>query len=146
VIRLAASDSDHDLHALAALRRASTEETGPVADDPGFEAQFADWLARNRRVLWLAEAPAPIGMLNLAVFERMPRPGRDVGCWGYIGNAYVLPAHRNRGVGRALLDAAIAHARTHRFARLVLAPTERSRPFYARAGFVPAASLLVLEL
>ena len=146
MIRLAIDGDERDVRAAAALRRAWTEEDGPVADDPGFEARFADWLARNRRMIWLAEAPAPIGMLNLAVFERMPRPGRDVGCWGYIANTYVLPAHRNSGVGRELLDAAIAHARQQRFARLVLAPTERSRPFYARAGFTPATSLLVLEL
>jgi GNAT superfamily N-acetyltransferase len=146
VIRLAAADSERDVRALAALRRAWTAEDGPVGDDPGFEARFADWLARNRRILWLAESPEPIGMLNLAVFERMPRPGREPSYWGYIANTYVLPAHRNSGVGRALLDAALAHARAHRFARIVLAPSERSRPFYARAGFRPAESLFLLEL
>jgi GNAT superfamily N-acetyltransferase len=87
-------------------------------------------------------------MLNLLVFTRMPRPrsaavpgGPDR--WGYVANVYVLPAARDAGVGRALRDAVLAHADAEGFARLVLSPSERSVPFYERAGFVPATSLMV---
>lgn len=77
------------------------------------------------------------------VFDRMPRPGRRPGGWGYLGNAFVLATQRNQGIGRLLLDAALAFAADHRFARVVLSPSERSIPFYRRAGFRSADELLV---
>ena len=53
---------------------------------------------------------------------------------------------RDRGIGRLLLDAAVAYARDHQLLRIVLHPSARSVPFYERAGFAPATSLLLLEL
>lgn len=145
-IRLAARE---DKSELARLRRLWTEEESAPAGDDSFEGRFAAWLEdeASRRLFWLAEyAGEPAGMLNMLVFVRMPRPGREVASWGYIGNTYVLPALRSHGIGRALLDAAIAHARAARFERIVLHPSARSVPFYERAGFSPATSLLLLEL
>src|SRR5580704_790854 len=87
-----------DAPALAALRRAWTaEQHGPVNDE-GFEARFLAWYERgsDHRVSWLAAAGGDtVGMMNLAVFERMPQPGRDAGTWGYLANAFVLAAYRN---------------------------------------------------
>jgi GNAT superfamily N-acetyltransferase len=83
------------------------------------------------------------GMMNLAVFERMPRPGRPDSCWGYLANAFVLAADRDQGIGRQLLDAVLSHARQHDFARVVLSPSQRPVPFYQRAGFGPAGALLL---
>ncbi len=142
------SAGPQDVERLAALRQEYAEEEQGRTDDPGFRARFAAWQAgaAQRRLFWLAEAgPRPIGMLNLSVFERMPRPGRPESRWGYIGNVFVLAAYRNRGIGARLLDAAVAYAREAGFARVVLSPTERATPFYARAGFRPATSLMVLE-
>jgi GNAT superfamily N-acetyltransferase len=77
----------------------------------------------------------------------MPRPSAaDPGRWGYVANVYVVPGDRDRGVGRLLLDAVTAHADEQGFARLVLSPSERSVPFYARHGFEPATSLMVRHL
>jgi GNAT superfamily N-acetyltransferase len=142
-----------DVPAVAALRRAWTEENaGAPVDDDGFDAAFADWFEREaqQRLTWMAEvASRPVGMLNLLVFTRMPRPRpRDAaparpGQWGYVANVYVEAGSRGAGVGRALLDAAVTHADEHRFARLVLSPSERSVPFYERAGFAPATSLML---
>ena len=86
-------------------------------------------------------------MLNMLVFTRMPVPtearkGRP-GQWGYVANVFVLAEHRNGGAGRALLDHATDYADANGFARLVLSPSDRSISFYARAGFVPATSLMV---
>jgi GNAT superfamily N-acetyltransferase len=145
-VRLA---SPSDGAAVAALRVAWTAEgSGPVAD-AGFEARFAAWWAAEagRRLTWLAYEPVgPVGMVNLAVFERMPRPGRPPSRWGYLGNAYVLPAWRSRGIGTALVEALLAYARGAGFARVVLAPSERSVPLYRRAGFGPADALLLQAL
>jgi len=143
VIRIA---GPADATALAALRRAWTaENSGDVADE-GFEARFLEWYEREsaRRLTWLAGfADGPVGMMNLSVFERMPRPGADPGRWGYIGNAFVLAAHRNQGIGSLLLAAVLTHADSHGFVRVVLRPSQRAIPFYQRAGFGANGDLLV---
>jgi GNAT superfamily N-acetyltransferase len=144
-VRLA---GEADVARLATLRREFVEEDHGAADDPEFEARYAAWHGReaHRRLFWIAETGTrPVGMLNLSVFERMPRPGRPDSRWGYIGNVFVLAPYRNRGIGRQLLDAALDHARRSSFARVVLSPSERSIPLYSRVGFRPAVSLLVLE-
>jgi GNAT superfamily N-acetyltransferase len=134
---------------IAGLRRTWTaEEHGDVAD-PGFEARFLDWYEREsaRRVCWLGELSGQsVGMMNLAIFERMPRPGRDAGTWGYLANAFVLAPYRNQGVGARLLAALLAHADDQGYVRVVLRPSERSVPFYQRAGFTPDGGFMVRDL
>jgi len=143
----------HDRAALAVLRRAWTEENvGAPVDDPTFLPRFDEWLDRehDQRVTWLGLADdVPVAMLNLLVFTRMPAP-RPPGTsrptqWGYLANVYVRPEHRHAGLGRLLLDAGTTYADERGFARLVLSPTDRSVPFYARSGFVPATSLMVRD-
>ncbi|GAB2954573.1 hypothetical protein GCM10027280_48750 [Micromonospora polyrhachis] len=138
-----------DLPAIARLRREWTEEERGGRDDPEFEQRFATWYASesSRRITWLAEVDGRVvGMVNLAVFDRMPRPGCAPGRWGYLGNAFVLRAYRNRGLGRRLVATLLDHASRNRFARVVLSPTEKSVPFYERAGFGPADMLMVKVL
>ncbi|MGH3712575.1 MAG: GNAT family N-acetyltransferase [Micromonosporaceae bacterium] len=147
VVREAAAS---DVPVLARLRRAWAEEdAGTPIDDPDFEANFAEWYAaeRSRRLTWLAEADGvPVGMLNLVVFDRMVKPGRPRSQWGYVSNVFILAGHRDRGAGRKLVEAALRYAREHDFARVVLSPSERSVPFYRRAGFGDADSLLLHPL
>ena len=88
-------------------------------------------------------AGKPAGMMNLAVFERMPQPGRDPACWGYLSNAFVLAAHRDQGIGSLLLRALLDYADGHGYVRVVLNPSERSVPFYGRFGFGTEHGLLV---
>ena len=133
---------------VAALRRAWTEEqTGRDQPDDDFLARFDAWLEReqDQRVTWLAyDGAEPVGMVNLLVFTRMPRPGQPRAArWGYLANFYVRPSHRSTGLGARMLAALTAYADAESFVRVVLSPTERSVPLYARAGFVPATSLMV---
>lgn len=138
-----------DRLALAGLRRRWEEEDhGAPIDDPDFEARAVAWIADNdsHRLCWLAElAGHPVGMLTMVIVERMPHPGRPDSGWGYVHHLYVVPEHRDVGVGAQLLDAAIAEARSRGWGQLVLHPRPRSVPFYERAGFVPA-DLVVLHL
>ena len=139
-----------DAPALAALRRAWVEENAgaPVADD-GFEETFAGWFAaeRDQRVTWIAESGgAAVGMVNILVFYRMPRPGLAANRWAYLANLYVVPAHRAQGLGRELVEACTGYADEHDFVRIVLSPSEQSVPLYERAGFGPATELMVRSL
>jgi GNAT superfamily N-acetyltransferase len=135
-----------DLPAITRLRRSWTQEQEGDIEDPGFDERLAAWFAResSRRITWLAEVDGrAVGMMNLAIFERMPRPGRAPAAWGYLGNAFILAAYRNRGIGWQLLSAVLAYADENDFARVVLSPAERSIPFYERAGFVPPNALML---
>jgi GNAT superfamily N-acetyltransferase len=137
---------DADLPAVAWLRRESAVEQDGDRADPSFEERFRAWYAResSRRIIWLAEVDGrPVGAMNLSVFERMPRPGLAPTRWGYLGNAFVLAAYRNQGVGGLLLDALLGYASENGFVRVVLSPSERSIPFYERAGFGPADALML---
>ena len=145
VVRIAGVD---DVGALTRLRRLWTEENaGAPIDDAGFDAAFADWMEVERptRTFFVVELDGTaVGMANVKRYDRMPVPGRPAGVWGYVGNVFVLPAHRNDGVGAALMrtleelawDAGMEHLR--------LAPSPRSRPFYDRFGYT-AGSVVELD-
>lgn len=67
--------------------------------------------------------------------------GEPVGCArllpdGWIGRMAVLPAWRGRGIGRALLGAALAAARERGHRTVRLSAQLHAAAFYARAGFV----------
>jgi GNAT superfamily N-acetyltransferase len=127
-----------DARAVAALRRAWTEEDDGPAGDAGFETRFVHWYTAEsgHRVTWLAETDGQaVGMVNLVEFSRMPRPGREPSTWGYLSNAFVLAGYRDRGTGSALLRAVLAHADAQGYVRVVLRPSQRAVPLYQRYGF-----------
>ncbi|WP_370618719.1 GNAT family N-acetyltransferase [Mumia sp. Pv 4-285] len=136
-----------DALVLAALRARWTEELRGPVDDPTFDDRFSAWFAREsaQRLAWVAEtdAGAPVGMVNVAEFERMPRPGAAPSRWGYVANTYVVPEHRDAGVGSMLMAALTSYADEAGLVRLVLSPTARSVPFYERGGFTGDHDLLL---
>lgn len=142
-----------DVGALARLRAISTREPSGIHDvdaaaDEAFVHRFTSWhAAEPHRWFWIAEIGGDqVGMLNMLEFVRMPRPAQPESRWGYIANVFVLSAHRDAGVGGRLLAAAISWARARDYARVVLSPSPRSVPFYARLGFRPATGLMVLQV
>ncbi len=56
---------------------------------------------------------------------------------GKIGRMAVLPEHRGKGLGRALLDYIVGYARDHGVRRLYLHSQSQANGFYEDAGFVP---------
>lgn len=121
-LRLAGPD---DAGALRSLRLAWATEKGVETGDPTFEDRFAEWLAHEseHRLFWIAECDdEPVGMVNLMVFRRMPYPdGTDFkGAWGYLGNLFVSPQRRGRGIGESLVAACTTYADANDFARIVL--------------------------
>jgi GNAT superfamily N-acetyltransferase len=136
-----------DVPVLARMRALWTQKNaGYPIEDPDYDAAFASWFEaeQHHRITWVGEVDGlVVGMLNLLVFTRMPRPGVSRSCWGYLANFFVDPAVRNSGVGRELLETCIRYADTHDFARILLSPSERSVPLYARAGFGPATEVMI---
>ena len=131
-----------DVAALIALRRAWNAETaGAAIDDDDFDATFIEWWRAERltRTFFLIElAGDAVGMGNIKRYDRMPVVGRGRdGYWGYVGNVFVLPPHRNRGIGRALMDEMISWAWANGMEHLRLANAPAATTFYARLGFEP---------
>ncbi len=136
-----------DVDALADLRAAWLSENDPTPTNgattiatPELRADFGRWFRAeaDHRIFWIARrSGTPVAMVNLTVFQRMPSGGTQPGSWGYLGNMFVLPGHRDRGVGSVLLNAVLARADADDMALVLLHPSHRSVPFYARHGFAP---------
>jgi GNAT superfamily N-acetyltransferase len=127
-----------DAAALAGLR---ARWTADAEADASLVRRMAEWLELEgpRRTVWLVELDGvAIGMATLFEYRRMPRPDRPDTCWGYLGTMFVVPEHRGRGIGADLLRSILSVADARGYVRVVLAPSERARPFYERAGFLPA--------
>ena len=102
------------------------------------------------RLASAADVPALAELRRVPTSELHPgHADEDFGdrfaAWGYLANAYVRPAYRNQGIGTRLAEAVLSYADAHGFARIVLSPSQRSIPFYRRAGFGPADALLLRE-
>lgn len=142
--RVAAADSDQ----VAALRRAYAAERRPAeaGTDPGFEARLDRWFQQTEglSVCWIAcHDASAIGLLSMFVIPRMPVPGREAGKLAYLGLLFVLPEHRNRGLGRSLLESAFDYARQNDVTKILLRSTEAAVGLYRQTGFETADRYLV---
>jgi GNAT superfamily N-acetyltransferase len=142
-----------DLDELARLRFALyTEQDGTVAESPEvyrdrFVAFAARALASEDWRAWVARLGARlVGAMWLHTIHRVPVPGKRAGPIGYLTNVYVVPEHRNTGLGARMLDRVTTWSRQQGFSEMIVWPTERSRPFYARAGFTRPDEPFAIEL
>ena len=120
---------------------------------PDYSILLTDWaheqarLSRVRRAVFIDEQGVPedmewdaddAGALHLLAVDGM---GQAIGCArllpdGHIGRMAVLAAWRKRGVGHALLAAALGAAQVRGHTTLRLSAQTHAAAFYARAGFV----------
>lgn len=86
-------------------------------------------------VAWLG--PRPVGLVHLAV------AGSDTPGTGVIAALYVLPQYRKRGVGRQLVEEAVAWARARGWDRVFIYVAKESPAvgFYARLGLGEGAEV-----
>ncbi len=68
------------------------------------------------------------------------RATTDGAKYAWVYDVFVAESHRGRGLGKALMQLALAHPRV-RDARFVLLGTRDAQGLYAQFGFVPRASL-----
>jgi GNAT superfamily N-acetyltransferase len=122
--------TDLRLEAMEPLRTESLQEGYKF-----MERLCGDWVSGANRfdnsgeALFLAVADSQVvGVcgLNRDPYAHDPRIGR-------IRRLYVLTAYRRHGVGRALVDAVVAHARGH--FDLLRVRTEAADKFYTAHGF-----------
>lgn len=126
---------EEDLEAYVTLRRASLLDT-PLAFAASPESDFVSTVdaARQALIFGAFDGDAIVGCVGL-IRDRHPKAAHKAHVWGM----YVAPSHRGRGVGRALLEFAIAHARSLGVEWLHLGVTDaanEARRLYERAGFV----------
>ena len=98
-------------------------------EEQGFSTE-AEWDGRDDdavHFLAMTEAGQPIGTARLLAT-------------GQIGRVAVLPAHRRRGIGRSLLDAAVAAAAENGLRRVYLNAQLEALALYRRAGFTPVGA------
>ncbi len=134
-----------DAPALARLRyafRAAYEV--PAESEDRFVARCTVWMAdRLARATgwhaWLAKNEAgAVGHLWLQLIEKIPNPVPELEQHAYITNVYVDPRSRGAGVGRLLMEAALAFCSGAGVDSVILWPSARSRSLYRRHGFVEA--------
>ena len=73
---------------------------------------------------------------NLAGFARVVT---DRATFGYIGDLFVLPEHRGKGLSKRLMEAIMAHPELQNFRRWMLA-TSDAHGLYEKFGFRPLAA------
>jgi len=120
---------------------------------PEFTIQITDWaheqarLSQLRRTVFIDEQGVPEALewdaddAGATHLLALTEAGQAIGCArllpdGHIGRMAVLPTWRGRGVGRALLAAAVEAARLHGHTMLRLSAQTHAADFYVGAGFV----------
>lgn len=143
-----------DANDLARLRHALYSEHGPAREQlDAYIDRFAgfvhDALASDAWRIWVAELDGRIvGAMWLQLVERVPRPGEERGTLpiGYLTNVFVESDLRDGGLGSRILDEVVTWARARGVEEIIVWPSERSYPFYERAGFSRTPDPLVLYL
>jgi GNAT superfamily N-acetyltransferase len=122
----------------------------PDAAKARFIGQFVSWMDKNSGkdlMHWVAEQDgALIGVISVRIIPMLPSPEGPDDRFGYLTNSYVLPQHRDKGIGTALLAAVKDWALGERLELLAVWPSERAYPFYQRSGYRRYPDPVILKL
>ena len=130
---------ERDLEAYAALRRQSLLEEplsfgASPSDDVSIDALRASMRRAPDWMLFGAFDESLVGAVGLLRSHHV-KAAHAMHLWGM----YVAPSHRHRGLGRALLDTCIAHARSVSGVTVlqlgVTSAASEARRLYEAAGF-----------
>ncbi len=145
-----ASDADHEV--LAALQwrwRVGEWHGAPACDQAEFTQALQTWMQHHQDTHdgFIARMDAEVvGMAWLAVFDRIPTPVKLHRLGGHVQSVYIVPEHREQGIGGALMRRLINRARELGLSWLLVHPSELSFAFYRAHGFEAADDFLELRL
>jgi GNAT superfamily N-acetyltransferase len=147
VVRVADGGDVGDLARLRYWWRAG--ERGEHGLDPAsFEASLGGWMEEHRAThvpfLALRDGRA-VAMAWLALVDRIPGPGVFVRRSAYVQSVYVAAAERAAGVGTALMETVLDHARGLGLDYVAVHPSERAFSLYRRLGFSTTDRVLELR-
>jgi GNAT superfamily N-acetyltransferase len=149
-IRLA---SENDAATLARLRlelRSSSHKL--IENEQAFLVRCESWMNERLRKgsqwrCWIAERQAiAVGAVWAQLVEKIPNPVAEPECYVYLTNFYVREEYRSEGIGSRLLAAVLEWSKSKNAEKVMLWPTERSKPFYLRHGFSFADDVMHLPL
>lgn len=136
-----------DAHDLAQLK-IEWAQVDPSPNRHGvdeFEDALSTWITRQGDSLVVEVAVADdriVGMAWMVLFERAPDFADRQRLTAEIQSVYVSPAHRNRGIGRRLVDALCDAADARGVPRTLVTASARSVRLYERSGFESSPLLL----
>lgn len=143
-IALAAPTDLADLARLLWLHAATAEQDAQTVD--AFTVALGEWWSEHEatHLAFVARSTesSVVGMAWLALIARVPRPGTTARCSGDIQSVFVLPNHRGKGLGGALVAAATRHALGLGASRVTVQSGRRAVPLYERLGFASSRQLL----
>lgn len=143
-IRLAGQQDSAPLARLLWLHAAPAEQAKQPVES--FAADLDSWWSDHdhSHLAFLAELAEceVVGMAWLALVPRVPRPGATVRHSADIQSVFVVPEHRGKRIGSALIRAATDHAMSLGAGRVTVQSGRKALPVYERLGFASSRQLL----
>jgi GNAT superfamily N-acetyltransferase len=141
------SAQPEDVPRLAALKESWAQLSRPVSESERreFAEHLAAWMRSQGQALLCHVADIGgefVGMAWLVLFERVPDIHDRIRLAGDIQSVYVLPQHRKRGIGSALVRSLIDAADERGVPRVTVRANASAAAIYSAEGFVTAPYLL----
>ena len=130
------------LHAAPDEQAKQSIESFAVDLEAWWSAHDDSHLAFVARLADPKHEPQVVGMAWLALVPRVPRPGASARRSADIQSVFVVPEHRGKGVGSALVQAASDHALRLGASRVTVHSSRQAVPVYERLGFASSRQLL----
>jgi GNAT superfamily N-acetyltransferase len=146
VVRRATTDDVAELTRLRGLMLAAVhddfdaEESGDAGWRRRSDQRLAELMAGDDFAAFVVDDPGG-GLAACAagwVDRRLPGPGHD-GLAGFLGNVCTDPAHRRRGLARAVVVALMAWFDERGVSRIDLHASREGQAIYEQVGFSPPA-------
>jgi|SRR4249919_3293150 GNAT superfamily N-acetyltransferase len=142
-----------DWNALAEMRyRFRTEVGSPIETKSRFVRRCTSWMKKAFgadssawRCWVIDDGKQLLGHVCVQLFEKMPNPVTEPEAHAYLTNFYVVPEMRSRGLGRKLLNKALAWCRLQDADAIILWATPESKSLYRRCGLLESADILELR-
>jgi GNAT superfamily N-acetyltransferase len=141
-----------DADALVHHRIAMFQDMGVPLDPEMLEAAFRQWLGqmmpKGLYRAWVVEARSEIvAGGGITIIQWPPGPRYLGDRLAFVYNVYTEPAHRRRGLGRAVMEAIHAWCREERIGSLALNASRFGQSLYEQMGYaVPPSPMMFLAL